>query len=211
MALAAKLRLGRFVQLVPVACPARGLAASPLRDQVHGRGHALPRCHGQRLYQGALCSFGETVLAKLPRPGNKSQVRWVKGVWAGKLERDDSHVVLTEAGAMNVRSVRRLPQECRHQTAAVLKACGLPWNPRFGRAAPAERSQLPHRPRRWSGENRPRSLCYLFNEAAALPPVVGGLRRRGAEARLCGCLRERSGARRRLRQRAARSRRRPRS
>ena len=92
-------------------------------------------------YQGALCSFGEAVLAKLPRPGNKSQVRWVKGVWAGKLERDDGHVVLTEAGAMNVRSVRRLPQECRHQIAAVLKACGLPWNPRFGRAAPVERSQ----------------------------------------------------------------------
>ncbi|CAE7837865.1 unnamed protein product [Symbiodinium sp. CCMP2592] len=93
-------------------------------------------------YGGALiCSFGETVLAKLPRPGNKAQVRWVKGVWAGKLERDDSHVVLTEAGALNVRSVRRLPPETRHQTAAVLKACGLPWNPRFGRAAPAERSE----------------------------------------------------------------------
>ncbi|CAE7213819.1 unnamed protein product [Symbiodinium sp. CCMP2592] len=44
-------------------------------------------------YGGALCSFGETVLAKLPRPGNKAQVRWVKGVWAGKLERDDSHEV----------------------------------------------------------------------------------------------------------------------
>ncbi|CAE7522738.1 unnamed protein product [Symbiodinium sp. CCMP2592] len=92
-------------------------------------------------YGGALCSFGETVLAKLPRPGNKAQVRWVKGVWAGKLERDDSHVVLTEAGALNVRSVRRLPPETRHQTAAVLKACGLPWNPRFGRSAPAERSE----------------------------------------------------------------------
>ncbi|CAE7273855.1 unnamed protein product [Symbiodinium sp. CCMP2592] len=90
---------------------------------------------------GALCSFGETVLAKLPRPGNKAQVRWVKGVWTGKLERDDSHVVLTEAGALNVRSVRRLSPETRHQTAAALKACGLPWNPRFGRAAPAERSE----------------------------------------------------------------------
>ncbi|CAE7832753.1 RE2 [Symbiodinium sp. CCMP2592] len=75
-------------------------------------------------YGGAPCSFGETVLAKLPRPGNKAQVRWVKGVWAG-----------------NVRSVRRLPPETRHQTAVVLKACGLPWNPRFGRAAPAERSE----------------------------------------------------------------------
>ncbi|CAE7832741.1 unnamed protein product [Symbiodinium sp. CCMP2592] len=62
--------------------------------------------------------FGETVLAKLPRPGNKAQVCWVKGVWAGKLERDDSHVVLTEAGV-------RLALE--------------PY--RFGRAAPAERSE----------------------------------------------------------------------
>ena len=145
MALAAesglsRLRLGRFVQLVSVACPARGLAASLLRDQVHGRGHALPRCHGQRLSGRTLFVWGGSS-RETPRPGNKSQVRWVKGVWAGKLERDDGHVVLTEAGAMNVRSVRRLPQECRHQIAAVLKACGLPWNPRFGRAAPVERSQ----------------------------------------------------------------------
>ena len=82
MALAAKrglsrLRLGRFVQLVPVACQARRLAASPLRDQVHGRGHALSHCYGQRLPGQPLLFWG-TVLAKLPRPGNKSQLRWVK-------------------------------------------------------------------------------------------------------------------------------------
>ena len=46
-------------------------------------------------------------------PQTRKQVSAQVGerVWAEKLERDDSHVVLTEAGAMKVRSVRRLPQE----------------------------------------------------------------------------------------------------
>ena len=43
MALAAK--RADYVQLVSVAC-ARGLAASPLRDQVHGRGHQAPSGFG---------------------------------------------------------------------------------------------------------------------------------------------------------------------
>ena len=52
-----RLRLGRFVQLVSVACATRGLAASPLRDQVHGRGVKSadtrpPLCSRRAVYRG---------------------------------------------------------------------------------------------------------------------------------------------------------------
>ena len=30
-------------------------------------------------------------------------------MWVGKLEKDDAHIFLTEAGAINIRCVRRLP------------------------------------------------------------------------------------------------------
>ncbi|CAJ1435415.1 unnamed protein product [Effrenium voratum] len=72
-------------------------------------------------------------MAKLPKPGSKSQVRWVKGIWAGKLELDDTHVQLTPAGALSVRSVRRLPAPAQAQLQAMKEACGLPWDPRHGR------------------------------------------------------------------------------
>ena len=72
-------------------------------------------------------------MAKLPKPGSKSQVRWVKGIWAGKLERDDTHVLLTPAGALSVRSVRRLPAPAQAQLQTMKEACGLPWDPRRGR------------------------------------------------------------------------------
>ena len=37
---------------------------------------------------------------------------------------------------------RNAPAEGRHQTAVTLKACGLPRDPRFGRAAPSEHSEM---------------------------------------------------------------------
>ena len=66
-----RLRLGRFVQLVPVACQACGLAASPLRDQVHGRGHALPRCYGPRPAGQPLFLWGNS---SLETPQTREQV-----------------------------------------------------------------------------------------------------------------------------------------
>ena len=57
-------------------------------------------------YQSPVCVFGETVMAKLPNPATKVQKCWVKGLWVGRLERDNSNIILTEAGALTVRSVR---------------------------------------------------------------------------------------------------------
>ena len=84
-------------------------------------------------YQSAICRFGETIMAKLPQPGTKTQTRWVKAIWCGKLERDNTHIILTEAGVLSVRSVRRLPQESQQQASIMSNVTGLPWQPRWGR------------------------------------------------------------------------------
>lgn len=115
-------------------------------------------------YLSSICTFGETVMARLPKPGTKTQQRWVKGVWVGRLERDNSHILLTGAGALTVRSVRRLPEEAQKQVATMAIASGLPWEPRWGRRvriAPPQKSDvvvlpaLPFDPEEKAGEHGP--------------------------------------------------------
>ena len=84
-------------------------------------------------------------MARLPVPGSKTQRRWIKGLWVGRLERDDTQIILTEAGAMSVRSVRRLPPEAQKQVSLMATATGLPWQPRWGRRvrlSPPQTSQI---------------------------------------------------------------------
>ena len=37
-------------------------------------------------YLSSNCKFGETVMTKLPKPANKAQKRWIRGVRVGKLD-----------------------------------------------------------------------------------------------------------------------------
>ncbi|CAE7937581.1 unnamed protein product, partial [Symbiodinium sp. KB8] len=82
-------------------------------------------------YLSSICRFGETVMAKLPKPGTKAQRRWIRGLWVGKLDRDNTNIILTECGALSVRSVRRLPAEA--QANRTLMGSGVPWALRQGR------------------------------------------------------------------------------
>ena len=66
-------------------------------------------------YRGKLVEFGETVLAHLPEvgkgsgnPAPKLADRWKSGVWLGKSDLTDEHLVRTDDGVMYARSVRRL-------------------------------------------------------------------------------------------------------
>ena len=68
-------------------------------------------------YRGKLVEFGETVLAHLPeegkRSGNPAPIladRWKSGVWLGKSDLTDKHLVRTDDGEMFTRSVRRLAE-----------------------------------------------------------------------------------------------------
>ena len=60
-------------------------------------------------------------------------MRWVKGLWVGKLDRDNSNIVLTESGALSVRFVRRLPGDSQANRTLMGAAAGVPWALRQGR------------------------------------------------------------------------------
>ena len=120
--------------------------AAWLISRYHVRGQ--DRCTPFKLVNGhdyakPICHFGEVVMAKVPLAESKLARKWLKGIWLGKLEKDDSHVIGTTAGAIAVRSVRRLPSA--EQINNDLMACvrGLPWKPRDGnRVAPRETSSV---------------------------------------------------------------------
>ena len=66
-------------------------------------------------YRGKLVEFGETVLTHLPEVGKGSgnpapnlADRWKSGVWLGKSDLTDEHLVRTDDGVVYARSVRRL-------------------------------------------------------------------------------------------------------
>ena len=49
-----------------------------------------------------------------------------------KLDRDDSHVIGTSAGAIAVRSIHRLPKEAQIDSELMSEMKGIPWQPRDG-------------------------------------------------------------------------------
>ena len=68
-------------------------------------------------YRGKLVEFGETVLAHLPEvgkgsgnPARKLADRWKSGVWLGKSDLTDEHLVRTDDRVVYARSVRRLAE-----------------------------------------------------------------------------------------------------
>ena len=68
-------------------------------------------------YRGKLVEFGETVLAHLPEvgkgsgnPARKLADRWKSGVWLGKSDITDEHLVRTDDGVVYARSARRLAE-----------------------------------------------------------------------------------------------------
>ena len=68
-------------------------------------------------YRGKLVEFGVTVLAHLPEvgkgsgnPAPKLADRWKSGVWLGKSDLTDEHLVRTDDGVVYARSVRRLAE-----------------------------------------------------------------------------------------------------
>ena len=67
-----------------------------------------------------------------PQARGKMQRRWIKGIWLGKLDRDDSNVLGTSSGVIAVRSVRRLPKESQTSQELMNDMKGIPWQPRDG-------------------------------------------------------------------------------
>ena len=73
-------------------------------------------------YRGKLVEFGRTVLAHLPEerkgsgnPAPKLADRWKSGVWLGKSDLTEEHLVRTDDGVVYARSVRRLAENSRSE------------------------------------------------------------------------------------------------
>ena len=81
-----------------------------------------------RKYIGKLAMFGERVLARLPTANGEN--RFKTGVWVGKTDRADFHIVFTEGGLRWTRTIRRLPVPFEAEALTLVKA--WPWSVSFG-------------------------------------------------------------------------------
>ena len=92
-------------------------------------------------YVGKIVPFGETILWRLPLGRVvKAHGVWHRGLWLGRTETSDEHIVATPQGIERVRAIRRLVMENCHDIKTAMEARGLPWNSRAG-AIQARRGQ----------------------------------------------------------------------
>ena len=76
--------------------------------QVKGTGRTLYRSIRSKDYLGEVVPFGEVCLGRShSEDGAKLNMRWMRGVFVGKLDRTDEFLLLTPIGAMTTRCVRR--------------------------------------------------------------------------------------------------------
>ena len=79
------------------------------------------------LFKHSSVPFGEKVLFYKHSP-HKGDLQWLKGIWLGVNERNNAHVLGTLEGTFESRSIRRLPEEEKWDSALVLGLRGLPWS-----------------------------------------------------------------------------------
>ena len=89
-------------------------------------GTAFEILHGRK-YKGALVPFGERVIFHRPSR-HKGDLQWCRGIWLGVNERNGAHILGTEDGTFESRSVRRLPEEQKWDLESVLNMRGFPWS-----------------------------------------------------------------------------------
>ena len=131
-----------------------------------------------RPFAGDVAEFGETVLGRLPgatAADRKDEARWVEGVWLGKTEVSDEHLLGTRAGIQRVRCVRRRPAAEAFSKALVLSFKGVPWNlaaaPGSGRAR-GDSGKPEEEPRADSNLRSRMAGGTLENEGAATAPAA---------------------------------------
>ena len=95
-------------------------------------------------YTHEVVLFAEIVLVRVPKPthrglqGGKVE-RWhkgdavfIKGVWVGRSDLSDEHVVLTLGGRVFSKTIRRLEPSRRHDAGFLDKVKSLPWDAQDG-------------------------------------------------------------------------------
>ena len=103
---------------------------------------AYKQAYGEH-YTHEVVPFAEVVLVRVPKPthrGLQEGKRWhkgdavfIKGVWVGKSDLSDEHIVLTPGGRVFSRMIRRLEPSRRHDAGFLDEVKGLPWVYGIGR------------------------------------------------------------------------------
>ena len=79
-------------------------------------------------YTGEVVPSGEVCLGpNHSEDGSKLNMRWMRGVFVGKLDRTDEFLLLTTTGAMKTRCVRRLEGENAWDLQFLNLCVGSPW------------------------------------------------------------------------------------
>eukprot|EP00971_Amphidinium_carterae_P104207 2063755-Amphidinium_carterae.2 len=120
-------------------------------------------------YTGDVVPFSETVLAKLPLSSGSKQTignkripkhmtSWVKGIWVGKSDSNDDHIILTKDGVVRARTIRRLVSSSSYDKDVFKAAIGQPFDALC----------IPQ----WLREPKPVAIPSLRAEDEALPDLV---------------------------------------
>ena len=97
--------------------------------QVKGSGRTLYRSIPGKDYTGEVVPFGEVCFGrKHSEDGAKLNMRWMRGVFVGRLDRTDQFLLLTTTGAMKTRCVRRLEGDNAWDLQFLYLCVGSPWN-----------------------------------------------------------------------------------
>ena len=97
-------------------------------------------------WKGDLCIFGESVLFREAarytgqmvgnRVRKKADLQWHRGVYLGRAEQTNEHIVGSKEGIFMTRNVRRLPVDQRRDPEGVRSMVGVPWAAQRVSAAP---------------------------------------------------------------------------
>ena len=83
-------------------------------------------------YVGHLIEFGETCEGKSTDPRvvqAAAEPRTKTGIWVGRSTRSSEHILMTDKGIEECRTIVRRPEELRWDLAVLTSAKGLPWDP----------------------------------------------------------------------------------
>ena len=94
-------------------------------------------------YNGIIVEFAESVLYKIPGLKTKLATRCEKGLWLGKRNSTDEHIIGTEDGTTTARTVQRRPEEHRWSKDIFKKMVSTPSQPRadYGGREPEPRQR----------------------------------------------------------------------
>ena len=91
-------------------------------------------------YTGEVLAFGETCLFKVPMSSSrqqsshitkhKAEANFVRGLWVGKHDASDDHLLVTASGWHRARTVRRLESSKRASVELFADVAGAPWDRR---------------------------------------------------------------------------------